>query len=65
MIEQLDALGGLMGKAREAVSGVIFGQDTVVEQTLITVLSGGHALLIGVPGLGKAGWSRRWASCSA
>ena len=54
MIEQLDALGVLMGKAREAVSGVIFGQDNVVEQTLITVLSGGHALLIGVPGLGKS-----------
>ena len=31
MIEQLDALGILMGKARAAVSGVIFGQDTVVE----------------------------------
>jgi MoxR-like ATPase len=54
MIEQLDVLGVLMGKARQAVSGVIFGQDTVVEQTLITVLSGGHALLIGVPGLGKS-----------
>jgi MoxR-like ATPase len=53
-IEQLDALGVLMGKARQAVSGVIFGQDSVVEQTLITVLSGGHALLIGVPGLGKS-----------
>jgi MoxR-like ATPase len=53
-IEQLDALGVLMGKARTAVSGVIFGQDSVVEQTLITVLSGGHALLIGVPGLGKS-----------
>ena len=54
MIEQLDQLGVLMGKARTEVSGVIFGQDTVVEQTLITILSGGHALLIGVPGLGKS-----------
>jgi MoxR-like ATPase len=54
MIEQLDTLGVLMGRAREAVSGVIFGQATVVEQTLITVLSGGHGLLIGVPGLGKS-----------
>ena len=33
----------------------------MVEQTLITLLSGGHALLIGVPGLAKSGWSRRWA----
>jgi MoxR-like ATPase len=54
MIEQLDALAGQMAKARAAVGGVIFGQDNVVDQTLITVLSGGHALLIGVPGLGKS-----------
>ena len=44
MIEQLDGLGVLMGQVRRAaVGGVIFGQDTVVDQTLITVLSGGHA----------------------
>jgi MoxR-like ATPase len=39
--------------AKDAVGAVIFGQDKVVEQALITVLSGGHALLIGVPGLAK------------
>jgi MoxR-like ATPase len=39
--------------AKEAVGNVIFGQEKVVEQALITVLSGGHALLIGVPGLAK------------
>ena len=38
---------------REAVSEVIFGQESVVEQTLLAVLSGGHALLVGVPGLAK------------
>src|SRR3546814_5152805 len=32
---------------------VIFGQQAVVDQTLITLLSGGHGLLIGVPGLAK------------
>jgi MoxR-like ATPase len=32
---------------------VIFGQEQVVEQALITVLAGGHALLVGVPGLAK------------
>ena len=31
--------------AKAAISGVIFGQDRVVERALITVLSGGHALL--------------------
>src|SRR6204780_4431528 len=39
--------------AREAVGAVIFGQEKVVEQTLTTLLSGGHGLLIGVPGLAK------------
>lgn len=38
---------------REEIGNVIFGQQTVVEQTIITVLSGGHALLVGVPGLAK------------
>src|SRR3979411_1825672 len=39
--------------AKAAIGAVIFGQDKVVEQALITVLSGGHALLVGVPGLAK------------
>jgi MoxR-like ATPase len=39
--------------AREAIGSVIFGQEKVVEQALVTVLCGGHALLIGVPGLAK------------
>jgi MoxR-like ATPase len=39
--------------AKDAVGAVIFGQGKVVEQALITVLSGGHALLVGVPGLAK------------
>ncbi len=39
--------------AKSAIGAVIFGQDKVVEQALITVLSGGHALLVGVPGLAK------------
>ena len=39
--------------ARAAIGMVIFGQEKVVEQALITVLSGGHALLVGVPGLAK------------
>src|SRR6476620_373263 len=39
--------------AKTAIGSVIFGQDKVVEQALITVLSGGHALVVGVPGLAK------------
>src|SRR5438094_4444744 len=39
--------------AKAAISGVIFGQERVVERALVTVLSGGDALLVGVPGLAK------------
>jgi len=39
--------------ARGSIEAVIFGQTEVVEQTLVTLLSGGHGLLIGVPGLAK------------
>jgi MoxR-like ATPase len=35
------------------VGKVMVGQDEVVEEVLISVLAGGHALLEGVPGLGK------------
>jgi MoxR-like ATPase len=39
--------------ARAAIGEVIFGQEHVVEQALVTIMSGGHALLVGVPGLAK------------
>jgi MoxR-like ATPase len=38
---------------RRAVSNVVIGQDVVVERILITLLTGGHLLLQGVPGLAK------------
>ena len=39
--------------ARAAIGAVIFGQTQVVEEVLVTLLSGGHGLLVGVPGLAK------------
>jgi MoxR-like ATPase len=39
--------------AKDAIGSVIFGQERVIEQALITILSGGHGLLVGVPGLAK------------
>lgn len=38
---------------RQEIKKVIVGQDEVVEQVLLSIFSGGHALLIGVPGLAK------------
>ncbi len=42
-----------LAEARAAIGEVIFGQDTVVDSTLVTLLAGGHALLVGLPGLAK------------
>ena len=54
ILAETEALGARIGRVRTAIGRVIFGQDEVVDQTLITLLSGGHALLVGVPGLGKS-----------
>lgn len=53
LIGEVERLCERMAKVRESVGQVIFGQQTVVDQTLITLLAGGHALLVGVPGLAK------------
>src|SRR5690606_13964802 len=53
MVEQAEAALADIGRVREAVGKVIFGQESVVERTLVAILSGGHALLVGVPGLAK------------
>jgi len=50
---QAEATLARVSAARDAVGAVIFGQEAVVEQTLTVLLSGGHGLLIGVPGLAK------------
>jgi len=52
-VAEAERAAAAIAAARQAVGRVIFGQERVVEQVLITLLSGGHALLIGVPGLGK------------
>lgn len=53
LAEEIEKLGVRLGRVRESIGRVIFGQETVVDQTLITLLAGGHALLVGVPGLAK------------
>lgn len=38
---------------KKEISKIIIGQDKVVDQILLSIFSGGHALLVGVPGLAK------------
>src|SRR6266436_1973381 len=53
IVRSAEQVAGQIRTAKDAISTVIFGQDRVIENTLVTILSGGHALLIGVPGLAK------------
>ena len=53
LVKSAEASLARVAAAREAIGAVIFGQETVIEQTLVTLLAGGHGLLIGVPGLAK------------
>ena len=53
LMTEIESLGARLQKARASIGRVIFGQEEVVDQVLITLLSGGHVLLVGVPGLGK------------
>jgi MoxR-like ATPase len=53
IVPRIEAAAAKMARAKQAVSKVVFGQDQVIERVLITLLSGGHGLLIGVPGTAK------------
>ena len=51
--EDIDRAAAALKAARASIARRIIGQDRVVEQTLTAILSGGHALLVGAPGLAK------------
>ena len=53
MIAQAERALADISRIRTGVGRVIFGQELVVERTLVALLAGGHALLVGVPGLAK------------
>jgi MoxR-like ATPase len=53
LVNRIEETGAKIQKVQEATGNVIFGQERIIDLALITVLSGGHALLIGVPGLAK------------
>jgi MoxR-like ATPase len=53
LVDRIEEVGAKIKKVRDTTSSIIFGQERVIDLALITLLSGGHALLIGVPGLAK------------
>ncbi len=52
-IAQFEQAHQILARARGEVEKVVIGQGVVVDQTLTTLISGGHVLLVGVPGLAK------------
>ena len=53
MIAELEATAEKLSAAREMVGRRVIGQENVVDLTLVSLLCGGHALLVGAPGLAK------------
>ncbi len=51
--QKVTALSARLSLAKKSIHSVIFGQETVVDLCLASILSGGHFLIMGVPGLGK------------
>lgn len=52
-VREADIICERLQHARQETSRIIFGQEKVISQTLTAILAGGHALLVGAPGLGK------------
>src|SRR5438309_1852780 len=52
-VAQRDALLAAAGRLRAEVQRRIVGQEHVLDEILMSLLAGGHALLVGVPGLAK------------
>ncbi|MFC4671496.1 AAA family ATPase [Seohaeicola nanhaiensis] len=53
LVAEIEALEAKLAEAKQSITRRFIGQERVVELTLAALLCGGHALLIGLPGLGK------------
>jgi MoxR-like ATPase len=53
VLDDIKATIDRFAQVRSEIGRAIFGQERVVEESLITLLAGGHVLLVGVPGLAK------------
>ena len=52
-VQAIEALVQKRQLLKREIAKIIVGQDLVVDQILLSIFSGGHALLVGVPGLAK------------
>ena len=52
-VSELDNTASKLRAAREELGKIVFGQENVIDLALITILAGGHGLIVGAPGLAK------------
>ena len=53
LVAEIESLGTVLARAKESINRRFIGQEKVVDLVLASLLCGGHALLVGLPGLGK------------
>ena len=53
LVAKIEALGEKLGAAKASINRRFIGQDKVTDLVLASLLCGGHALVVGLPGLGK------------
>jgi MoxR-like ATPase len=53
LVARIEELGARLGSAKASINRRFIGQERVVDLVLASMLCGGHALLVGLPGLGK------------
>jgi MoxR-like ATPase len=52
-VNEAEAISAKLSAARDALNQVVFGQNDVIELAMTAILAGGHALIVGAPGLAK------------
>ncbi len=52
-VNDVEAITTKLKLARDALNQVVFGQNNVIELSMVAILAGGHALIVGAPGLAK------------
>ena len=62
-VQELENVSAKLAAARESLKDVVFGQDEVIDLCLVAILAGGHALLVGAPGLAKTRLAAALARC--
>ncbi len=53
IVNEMDLTAAKLQAARKALGEVVFGQEAVIELAMTAILAGGHALIVGAPGLAK------------